>query len=220
MEERRIMADDGKDVERSKAAGADVDSPGLGIGADANAPARTIGNGGVETLGLRELMLLAALLAAGFVLDFALGKAISATTGGLIAPEFVISAFCLEILIVRPNLPQALVIGLVSAAVIQLTTTSPFLDFPAEGIAAVLMAVMVGSATSGREIRPFVPAVGTFVTTVVSGLVFMLIKMAMIGISSGIVGAMLPVILLTGAFNAVLVAALYRPVRKAVDLRK
>ena len=38
----------------------------------------------------------------------------------MISPEFIISAFCLTILVVRPNIGQALVIGLISAAVIQI----------------------------------------------------------------------------------------------------
>lgn len=83
-------------------------------------------------LDVRALVLLAILLAAGFILNFTVGKAISGISGGMISPEFIISAFCLTILVVRPNIGQALVIGLISAAVIQITTTSPFVDFAAE----------------------------------------------------------------------------------------
>ena len=81
-------------------------------------------------LDVRALVLLAILLAAGFILNFTVGKAISGISGGMISPEFIISAFCLTILVVRPNIGQALVIGLISAAVIQITTTSPFIDLP------------------------------------------------------------------------------------------
>ena len=97
-------------------------------------------------LDVRALVLLAILLAAGFILNFTVGKAISGISGGMISPEFIISAFCLTILVVRPNIGQALVIGLISAAVIQITTTSPFIDFAAEGIAAMLMAGIVNAA--------------------------------------------------------------------------
>ena len=62
----------------------------------------------------------AILLAAGFILNFTVGKAISrASRAAMISPEFIIiiSAFCLPtILVVRPNIGQALVIGLISAA--------------------------------------------------------------------------------------------------------
>lgn len=87
--------------------------------------ARTVNAVDRGGLDIKSLVLLAVLLAAGFILNFTVGKAISAVSGGAIAPEFIISAFCLTILIVRPNLLQALVIGLISAAVIQVTTTSP-----------------------------------------------------------------------------------------------
>lgn len=219
------MSDDNKNLADAKKNDNDTTNDGKAPIEDAkpetNSPAaRTVDTGNNGVLDLKALILLAILLAAGFVLDFVLGKAISTTTGGLIAPEFIISAFCLEILIVRPKLPQALVIGLISAAVIQLTTTSPFLDFPAEGVAAILMALIVNAADKGKKTELLIPALGTFVTTVVSGLIFMLIKIAMIGIASGIVGAMLPVILLTGVFNGMLVTALYDPVKKAIDAKK
>ena len=92
---------------------------------------RTVQTADRGKLDVRALVLLAILLAAGFILNFTVGKAISGISGGMISPEFIISAFCLTILVVRPNSGQALVIGLISAAVIQITTTSPFVDFAA-----------------------------------------------------------------------------------------
>ena len=179
--------------------------------------ARTVATADHGKLDIQALVLLAVLLAAGFILNFTVGKAISGISGGLISPEFIISAFCLTILVVRPNLPQALVIGLISAAVIQITTTSPFIDFAAEGIAAMLMAVIVkfGMETPAKAI---IPVAGTFVTTAVSGVIFMLIKIAMVGAAGELAAAMLPVVLLTAVFNAVLVQALYLPIRKALKL--
>ena len=103
--------------------------------------ARTVTSKDHGKLDVRALVLLAVLLAAGFILNFTVGKAISSISGGMISPEFIISAFCLTILVIRPNVPQALVIGLISAAVIQITTTSPFVDFAAEGVAAMLPVV-------------------------------------------------------------------------------
>lgn len=178
---------------------------------------RTVSTVDRGTLDIRGLVLLAILLAAGFILNFTVGRAISTATGGAIAPEFIISAFCLTILAIRPNIGQALIIGLISAAVIQITTTSPFIDFAAEGIAAMLMAgiVAVGMASPAKK---FVPLAGSFVTTVVSGVIFMLIRIAMVGAASELAAAMLPVVVLTAAFNAVLVSALYLPIRKALGL--
>ena len=183
--------------------------------------ARTVTSADHGKLDVKALVLLAVLLAAGFILNFTVGKVISGATGGAISPEFIISAFCLTILVVRPNVAQALVIGLISAAVIQITTTSPFIDFAAEGVAAMLMAVIVKAGMRGSA-KSFTPALGTLVTTVVSGLIFMVIKLAVMGFAPEVVSvlpaAMLPVILATGVFNAVLVGALYIPIKKALKV--
>lgn len=168
-------------------------------------------------LDIKGLVLLAVLLAAGFILNFTVGKAISAISGGTIAPEFIISAFCLAILIIKPSVPQALVIGLISAAVIQVTTTSPGIDFVAEGIAAMVMALVVNIGTRTAA-KPLVPIVGTFMTTFLSGFVFMLIKMALMGFATELAAVMLPVVGITAAFNAILVGALFSPVQHALDL--
>ena len=162
--------------------------------------ARTVVSVDRGKLDVQALVLLAVLLAAGFILNFTVGRMISSISGGLISPEFIISAFCLTI-----------------AAVIQLTTTSPFVDFAAEGIAAMLMAVIVRAGIEGPAKR-FVPLVGSFVTTVVSGVVFMLIRIAMVGAASELAAAMLPVVVLSAVFNAILVSALYLPIRKALGL--
>lgn len=179
--------------------------------------ARTVNAVDRGGLDIKSLVLLAVLLAAGFILNFTVGKAISAVSGGAIAPEFIISAFCLTILIVRPNLLQALVIGLISAAVIQVTTTSPGIDFVAEGVAAVVMALIVNAGMSTGA-KAIIPTVGTFVTTFLSGFIFMVIKMAMMGFATELAAVMMPVIALTAVFNAILVGALCLPVRKALDL--
>lgn len=186
-------------------------------GQNAQPVARTVAAADHGKLDIQALVLLAVLLAAGFILNFTVGKAISGISGGLISPEFIISAFCLTILVVRPNVGQALVIGLISAAVIQITTTSPFIDFAAEGVAAMLMALIV-RVGMGSGAKKVIPLIGSFVTTAVSGVIFMLIKIAMVGAAGELAAAMLPVVLLTAVFNAVLVQALYLPIRKALKL--
>ena len=170
-------------------------------------------------LDIQSLVLLAVLLAAGFILNFTAGKAISAVSGGAIAPEFIVSAFCLAILVIRPTIPQALVIGLISAAVIQITTSSPGIDFVAEGIAAVAMAsiVNVGARMPARNL---VPVVGTFTTTFLSGMIFMVIKMALMGFAGELAAVMTPVVTVTAVFNAILVGALYQPVKQSLGLNE
>lgn len=170
-------------------------------------------------LDIQSLVLLAVLLAAGFILNFTAGKAISAVSGGAIAPEFIVSAFCLAILVIRPTIPQALVIGLISAAVIQITTSSPGIDFVAEGIAAIAMAsiVNIGARTPARNLMP---VVGTFITTFLSGMIFMVVKMALMGFAGELVAVMTPVVTVTAVFNAILVGALYQPVKQSLGLNE
>ena len=100
---------------------------------------------------------------------------------------------------------------------IQITTTSPFVDFAAEGIAAMLMAVIVNAAAKDGQVKPVVAIAATFVTTFVSGVIFMVIKMAMLGVVGELAAAMLPVVAMTAVFNAILVGALYLPSRRPLS---
>ncbi|MDY3221061.1 MAG: hypothetical protein SOX03_05140, partial [Collinsella sp.] len=74
-------------------------------------------------LDLKALTLYAILLAAGFVLNMTVSKFFSGLTGGFLSPEFIIAAFCLEILIVKPNIGQSAIIGLLAGVVIQITAS-------------------------------------------------------------------------------------------------
>ena len=145
---------------------------------------RTVQTADRGKLDVRALVLLAILLAAGFILNFTVGKAISGISGGMI----------------------------------QITTTSPFVDFAAEGIAAMLMAGIVNAAGKNGQVKPVVAIVATFVTTFVSGVIFMVIKMTMLGVVGELAAAMLPVVAMTAVFNAILVGALYLPIQKALRL--
>ena len=177
--------------------------------------ARTVAACDGDGIKIKNLVLLAVLLAAGFILNFTVGKAISAVSGGAISPEFIISAFCLAILIVRPGIGQALVMGLISAAVIQITTSTPGVDFIAEGVAAMAMAAIVRMGMRGAT-GTLIPVVGTFATTFLSGFIFMVVKMALMGFASQLAAVMLPVIALSSVFNAILVGSLYQPVRNSL----
>lgn len=177
--------------------------------------ARTVAACDGDGIKIKNLVLLAVLLAAGFILNFTVGKAISAVSGGAISPEFIISAFCLAILIVRPGIGQALIMGLISAAVIQITTSTPGVDFIAEGVAAMAMAAIVRMGMRGAT-GTLIPVVGTFATTFLSGFIFMVVKMALMGFASQLAAVMLPVIALSSVFNAILVGALYQPVKNSL----
>ena len=78
----------------------------------------------------------------------------------------------------------------------------------------MLMAVIVNAAAKGGQVKPAVAIIATFVTTFVSGVIFMVIKMAMLGVVGELAAAMLPVVAMTAVFNAILVGALYLPSRR------
>ena len=78
--------------------------------------------------------------------------------------------------------------------------------------------VIVNAAGKNGQVKPVVAIVATFVTTFVSGVIFMIIKMAMLGVVGELAAAMLPVVAMTAVFNAILVGALYLPIQKALKL--
>ena len=78
--------------------------------------------------------------------------------------------------------------------------------------------VIVNAAGKNGQVKPVIAIVATFVTTFVSGVIFMVIKMAMLGVVGELAAAMLPVVAMTAVFNAILVGALYLPIQKALKL--
>lgn len=179
--------------------------------------ARTVAAVDHGKLDLKALTLYAILLAAGFVLNLTVSKFFSGLTGGFLSPEFIIAAFCLEILIIKPNIGQAAVIGLLAGVVIQITASVKGPDLIAEPVAAVVMALLV-SALSDSKAKGLLPLVGTFIVTFISGIIYAVIFSFLIMKNPAFVGVMAPVVAATGAANAIIVAALHLPIKKALKL--
>ena len=78
--------------------------------------------------------------------------------------------------------------------------------------------VIVNAAGKNGQVKPAIAIVATFLTTFVSGAIFMVIKMAMLGVVGELAAAMLPVVAMTAVFNAILVGALYLPIQKSLKL--
>ena len=177
---------------------------------DANQP-RTVSqsakNNGFD---ISSLVLTAILVAAGIILNITLGNAL-AVTG--IKPQFVIASYCLAVLLIRPKTSQAVVLGLISAAIIQVSTSIPGLNFLTESAGALVMAAIVnGTSGEGRV----VPLVGAFCATLVSGLLFAACGTLIMGADIATVVVKLPIVLGTAVFNAIVVQALYLPLKKAL----
>ena len=185
--------------------------------ANTDQQARTVTAVDHGKLDLKSLTLYAILLAAGFVLNLTVSKFFSGLTGGFLSPEFIIAAFCLEILAIKPNLGQAAVIGLLAGVVIQITASVKSPDLIAEPLAAVVMAALV-SAFGNSKAKGLLPLVGTFVVTFISGLIYAVIFSFLIMKNPAFVGVMAPVVAATGVANAIIVSALYLPIKKALKL--
>ena len=185
--------------------------------ANTDQQARTVTAVDHGKLDLKSLTLYAILLAAGFVLNLTVSKFFSGLTGGFLSPEFIIAAFCLEILAIKPNLGQAAVIGLLAGVVIQITASVKGPDLSAEPLAAVVMAALV-SAFGNSKAKGLLPLVGTFVVTFISGLIYAVIFSFLIMKNPAFVGVMAPVVAATGVANAIIVSALYLPIKKALKL--
>ena len=179
--------------------------------------ARTVTTVDHGKLDLKALTLYAILLAAGFVLNLTVSKFFSGLTGGFLSPEFIIAAFCLEILIIKPNIGQAAVIGLLAGVVIQITASVKGPDLIAEPVAAVVMALLV-SAFAESKAKGLLPLVGTFVVTFISGIIYAVIFSFLIMKNPAFVGVMAPVVAATGVANAIIVAALHLPIKKALKV--
>ena len=168
-----------------------------------------------HALDITSLVLVAVLFAAGCILDFTVAKSLSIVH---IQPEFVIASFCLSILLVRPNIYQGAIIGALAATLIQFNTSIPFLEYACDIPAAIIMtAILIGyirvfPKDAARKVSVF-PFISTFITTVISGCIFALIAAFFILHSPNMVMVMLPIILGTAVFNAVVVEVLYTPIR-------
>ena len=179
--------------------------------------ARTVATADHGTLDLKALTLYAILLAAGFVLNMTVSKFFSGLTGGFLSPEFIIAAFCLEILIIKPKVPQAAALGLLAGVVIQITASVKGLDLIAEPVPAVVMALLVNAFAKGEPAKAF-PLVSTFVVTCISGLTYAAIFSFFVMQNPAFLGVMAPVVAGTGVANAIVVAALYIPIKKALKI--
>ena len=154
--------------------------------------ANASGNG---LLDIKSLVLLAILLAAGFILNMTLGNA-------------------LAIILTRASVAQSVLYAALSACVIQLTTSIPGLNFLTEVVAAIAMALLVKANVGGSKACPLVSA---FLTTLISGALFAVLGTVIMGAALSTVVVKVPLVLGTAVFNAIVVQALYIPLNKVLN---
>lgn len=162
---------------------------------------------------ITSLVMLAILLAAALILNMTVGNAL-ATVG--LKPQFIITAYCLTIMLTNASPAQAVIYGLIAAAVTQLSTSIPGLNFLTEAAGALTMAAFVKTQIKVGGVN-ITPLVGTLVATFVSGALFAVIGTVIMGADVATSLVKIPIIVGTACFGAVVVQALYIPMRKVLN---
>lgn len=165
----------------------------------------------------RDLVLTGILLAAGTVIKAVFPKL-------PVTPNFIISMYCLAVLLVRPPLVETIGIGIVSAILAQLTTGAavPFINFASEPLAIIacyfLCKIPFGKGAVANIARP---AVVTFITTFISGTIFVLIlSFVLLARGSSAKYVMIySVVLPTALANTVITTICYAPLKKVLNIK-
>lgn len=170
-------------------------------------------------MSVQDLILVAVLLAAGAVLKLTVGSLL-ASFG--MKPNFIIAAYCLAIIIIRPNLAQSVVIGLIAGLVCQIPmlNATPLLNIPSEilGALACGLFIRVPLKIGKLDINPLVT---TFVSTCISGFAFAALSAYINVVSVGgdfavAMAAYVAIVLGTALFNCVFVQILAIPLKKVL----
>lgn len=143
----------------------------------------------------------------------------------LVSPSFagvsinwIITMYCITILVIHPSVPKAVAIGIVAGAINTITSKSPMphINLLSEPIGALtcvlLMSLPFELKIKAVSIRP---AVITFITTVASGLTFITTFKLLMNVPMQIyIYGMLPVVVFTAVANTVIAQLLFYPARK------
>lgn len=170
-----------------------------------------------KQLTTKNLVLIGILLAAGTVIKAVFPKL-------PVTPNFIISMYALSIILVRPTFIQTLGIGLVSAILSQLVTAAPvpFINFASEPVGAIacffMCMIPFGTGIMDKIARP---AVITFITTFISGTIFVVI-LSLVLLSKGKEAKYLmiyTIVLPTAVANMVITTLCYAPLKGVLNIR-
>ena len=165
-------------------------------------------------LQIRDLVLTAILLAAGAVLKFFVGSFVNFFG---MKPNFIISMYCMAIILIRPKVWEAAIIGLLAGAICQFFPGTPWLNFLSEFLGAVAMGILVKIPLPkiGGKVD-VLPALATLISTVVSGGTYAAFLMIVIKSTPDALYAYVPIVGVTAIINAVIVQVLYYPLKASV----
>lgn len=166
-------------------------------------------------LTVQDLILVAVLLAAGAVLKLTVSTFLS--FGGM-KPNFMIAMYCLAIILVRPNLGQAVVIGLLTGLISQIPmlNATPWVNIASETLGALVCGLLIRIPMKVGKLD-LNPLVTTFISTAVSGYIFALIVGSLNGLDLGAILITYAVMVFgTATVNCILVEILALPLRKVL----
>jgi hypothetical protein len=167
-------------------------------------------------LDIRDMLLIGVLLAAGAVLKFFVGSVINFG----MKPNFIIAMYCLVIMLIRPGLVEAGIIGLLSGAICQFFPGQPYINFVSELLGAVAMCLFIKIPLEKLRF-PAAAGVKTvfcaFFSTLVSGFSFIAVMYLMYYAGADIkptpLAIFMGIIFGTATINAIIVQVLYLPLK-------
>lgn len=174
-----------------------------------------------DGLSVRDLILVAVLIAAGAVLKLTVSSFL--TFAGM-KPNFMIAMYCLAIILTRPKIYQSVVIGLLVGVVSQIPmlNATPLVNIASEMVGAlvcgILVTVLAKVVRDNKTCQNVVfPIIITFISTVFSGYTFAMIVGVVVAHLDplAVFGVYAVMVLGTATMNAVL-AAILTPVLRAV----
>ena len=165
-------------------------------------------------LTIRDLVLTAILLAAGAVLKFFVGSFINFFG---MKPNFIIAMYCMAIVLIRPRVFEAIIIGIIAGAICQFFPGTPYLNFLSEFFGALVMCLLIRIPLPkiGGKVD-LMPLLATFLSTIVSGGIFATFLMVVIKSDPAALAAFVPIVFFTAVFNAIIVQVLYYPLKKTL----
>ncbi|MBP5519089.1 MAG: hypothetical protein J6X84_00725 [Treponema sp.] len=164
-------------------------------------------------LSLSDLLLTAVLLAAGAVLKFFVGTFVNFFG---MKPNFIIAMYCMIIVLLRPKIWYSVIVGILAGAICQFFPGTPGLNFASEFAGALCMGLLIAIPAKNRGMEIGLAAISTFVSTIVSGGLFVVLLFIVIKSDFSALKAYVPIVLGTATLNAVIVALLYAPLMKAI----
>jgi hypothetical protein len=169
-------------------------------------------------LQIQDILLISILLASGAVLKLFVGVLINVG----MKPNFIIAMYCLTIILIKPRLLEAAIIGLLAGAISQILAAQPFINFASELTGALAMCLLARIPMEKIKI-PIKPTICTFFSTLVSGFTFIGImyllyyaRPNMLNVAPAALTLFLGVVFGTATINSIIVQVLYIPLKLAL----